>query len=78
MRIRFGMSRLSTRIMVIMLVPLLLFFVGLFSIDQYRTTLIGQNSQLLNGRASLLPGHWRWLRLSGTSEPCGDAFRQRR
>ena len=26
--------------MVIMLVPLLLFFVGLFSIDQYRTTLI--------------------------------------
>ena len=40
MRIRFGMSRLSTRIMVIMLVPLLLFFVGLFSIDQYRTTLI--------------------------------------
>ena len=34
------MSRLSTRIMAIMLFPLVLFFVGLFSIDQYRTTLI--------------------------------------
>ena len=34
------MSRLSTRIMAIMMFPLVLFFVGLFSIDQYRTTLI--------------------------------------
>ena len=39
-RLRFRMSRLSTRIMAIMLFPLVLFFVGLFSIDQYRTTLI--------------------------------------
>ena len=39
-RLRFKMSRLSTRIMAIMLFPLVLFFVGLFSIDQYRTTLI--------------------------------------
>ena len=39
-RLRFRMSRLSTRIMAIMLVPLVLFFIGLFSIDQYRTTLI--------------------------------------
>ena len=39
-RLRFSMSRLSTRIMAIMLFPLVLFFVGLFSIDQYRTTLI--------------------------------------
>ena len=39
-RLRFRMSRLSTRIMAIMLFPLVLFFAGLFSIDQYRTTLI--------------------------------------
>ena len=39
-RLRFRLSRLSTRIMVIMMFPLVLFFVGLFSIDQYRTTLI--------------------------------------
>ena len=39
-RLRFRMSRLSTRIMAIMMLPLVLFFVGLFSIDQYRTTLI--------------------------------------
>ncbi|MGC6452296.1 MAG: stimulus-sensing domain-containing protein [Candidatus Puniceispirillaceae bacterium] len=39
-RLRFRMSRLSTRIMAIMMFPLVLFFVGLFSIDQYRTTLI--------------------------------------
>lgn len=39
-RLRFRMSRLSTKIMAIMLVPLVLFFIGLFSIDQYRTTLI--------------------------------------
>ena len=39
-RLRLRMSRLSTRIMAIMLFPLVLFFVGLFSIDQYRTTLI--------------------------------------
>ena len=39
-RLRFRMSRLSTRIMAIMLVPLVLFIIGLFSIDQYRTTLI--------------------------------------
>jgi hypothetical protein len=37
-RLRFRMSRLSTRIMAIMMFPLVLFFVGLFSIDQYRTT----------------------------------------
>ena len=39
-RLRFRLSRLSTRIMAIMMFPLVLFFVGLFSIDQYRTTLI--------------------------------------
>jgi len=39
-RLRFRMSRLSTRIMAIMMFPLVLFFIGLFSIDQYRTTLI--------------------------------------
>ena len=33
-RLRLRMSRLSTRIMAIMLFPLVLFFVGLFSIDQ--------------------------------------------
>jgi len=44
-RLRFRMSRLSTRIMMIMLVPLVLFFIGLFSIDQYRTTLIRPDSR---------------------------------
>ena len=39
-RLRLRVSRLSIRIMAIMLFPLVLFFVGLFSIDQYRTTLI--------------------------------------
>ena len=39
-KLRFRLSRLSTRIMAIMMFPLVLFFVGLFSIDQYRTTLI--------------------------------------
>ena len=39
-RLRFRLSRLSTRIMAIMMFPLVLFFVGLFSIDQYRMTLI--------------------------------------
>ncbi|MGB1864115.1 MAG: hypothetical protein ACPHOL_07385, partial [Candidatus Puniceispirillum sp.] len=34
------MSRLSARIMAIMLFPLAVFLVGLLSIDQYRTTLI--------------------------------------
>ena len=34
------MSRLTTRIMAIMLFPLSIFLVGLLSIDQYRTTLI--------------------------------------
>ena len=34
-RLRFRLSRLSTRIMAIMMFPLVLFFVGLFSIDQY-------------------------------------------
>ena len=34
------MSRLRTRIMAIMLVPLGIFFIGLFSIGEYRTTLI--------------------------------------
>ena len=33
-------SRLGTRIMAISLLPVVLFFIGLFSIDQYRTTLI--------------------------------------
>lgn len=36
----FRMSRLSARIMAIMLFPLAVFLVGLLSIDQYRTTLI--------------------------------------
>ena len=34
------MSRLTTRIMAIMLFPLAIFLVGLLSLDQYRTTLI--------------------------------------
>ncbi len=37
---RLRMSRLTTRIMAIMLFPLAIFLVGLLSIDQYRTTLI--------------------------------------
>ncbi len=37
---RWRMSRLTTRIMAIMLFPLSIFLVGLLSIDQYRTTLI--------------------------------------
>ena len=36
----FRMSRLTARIMAITLFPLAIFFVGLLSIDQYRTTLI--------------------------------------
>ena len=36
----FRMSRLSARIMAIMLFPLAVFLVGLLSIDQYRITLI--------------------------------------
>ena len=34
------MSRLTARIMAIMLFPLAIFLVGLLSLDQYRTTLI--------------------------------------
>ena len=40
LRAPFRMSRLTTRIMVIMVFPLTIFLVGLLSIDQYRTTLI--------------------------------------
>ena len=36
----FRMSRLTARIMAIMLFPLAIFLVGLLSLDQYRTTLI--------------------------------------
>ena len=36
----FRMSRLTARIMAIMVFPLSVFLVGLLSIDQYRTTLI--------------------------------------
>ena len=36
----FFISRLSARILAIMLLPLLLFFIGLFAIDQYRSVLI--------------------------------------
>ena len=37
---RLRMSRLTARIMAIMLFPLAIFLVGLLSLDQYRTTLI--------------------------------------
>ena len=56
------MSRLTTRIMAIMLFPLSIFLVGLLSIDQYRTTLIQSNSLLWNGKDSPLRVHWRWRR----------------
>ena len=38
---RFSAQKLSVRILAIMLLPLTLFLVGLFSVDQYKRILIG-------------------------------------
>ena len=53
-RLRFRMSLLSSRIMAIMLVPLAMFLIGLFSIDQYRTTLIQAEFTALERQAFTL------------------------
>jgi two-component system sensor histidine kinase ChvG len=70
---RFRMSRLSTRIMVIMLVPLLLFFIGLFSIDQYRTTLISSEFTALERQGFTLA---RSLALAEAERDIGVAKRR--
>jgi len=67
------MSRLSARIMAIMLVPLAMFLIGLFSIDQYRTTLIQAEFTALERQGFTLA---RSLALS-EAEREGD-FNQRR
>ena len=66
----------STRIMVIMLVPLLLFFVGLFSIDQYRTTLIRSEFTALERQGFTLARSLALAEADGNRSR-GDAFRQR-
>ena len=53
-RLRFRMSLLSVRIMAMMLVPLSIFLIGLFSIDQYRTTLIQAEFTALERQAFTL------------------------
>ena len=49
--------------MAIMMFPLVLFFVGLFSIDQYRTTLIQSEFTALERQGFTLARCWRWRSL---------------
>lgn len=71
--LRFRMSLLSVRIMAIMLVPLAMFLIGLFSIDQYRTTLIQAEFTALERQAFTLA---RSLALA-EAERQGDFTRRR-
>ena len=58
--------------MVIMLVPLLLFFVGLFSIDQYRTTLIRSEFTALERQGFTLA---RSLALAEAEREAGEGMK---
>ena len=58
-------SPLSARILAIMLFPLALFFIGLFSIDQYRSVLVQAEFEALERQGSILA---RSLALEDTRE----------
>ena len=58
-------SPLSARILAIMLLPLALFFIGLFSIDQYRSVLVQAEFEALERQGSILA---RSLALEDTRE----------
>ena len=58
-------SPLSARILAIMLFPLALFFIGLFSIDQYRSVLVQAEFEALERQGRILA---RSLALEDTRE----------
>ena len=59
-------SPLSARILAIMLFPLALFFIGLFSIDQYRSVLVQAEFEALERQGRILA---RSLALEDTRTP---------
>ena len=70
---RFSAQKLSVRILTIMLLPLMLFLVGLLSVDQYKRVLIGAELDALQRQGIVLA---RSLALAEVEER-GSSFTQR-